>query len=561
MRTFKRIAGFIIVNLVVVVSLTFMLAQPSVLKILLKEAKNAECDTLIIGESHGETSYDPYVMSDVTGNQVFNLSRRLMPVANLCYIMEEANVNGQYKRVILDLDPSYWDDDHRGTFGSDTNLLFRLTGNRWVDYIKNILVKDNYNDTLTDYYVSTMTVKRIPQNLKCKLNKAYLTGDESSIQNTYSIIGAVGSFEYKGRGFRYGLKKSGVEWPSWNFDKDSIKQENIDAFKKIAKYCKDNDIELVCVQSALPPYRLQNENMDEVHEYFTELCSEYNVPFYDLNYLKNEYLSRTDDDYVDLDGHMMGELADRQSAVLGQILISENKEAFFYDNFSGSVMPASCLSVWQQNLPDAKFVNQYGPTEATASCTYYKVDHLVSQDEQLPIGRPYNNYRVFLLNEDLTETQNGEIGEICVSGPTLALGYYNDSERTEKSFIINPNYKGYPERMYRTGDYGRIREDGLLEFHGRMDRQVKHMGHRVELDEIEYAANQIAGVDECVSLYNKEKEVLYLFYSGETAMRQVVLELRKVLPGFMVPRKVKQVSALPKLASGKIDMTTLKEEM
>ena len=65
MRTFKRIAGFIIVNLVVVVSLTFMLAQPSVLKILLKEAKNAECDTLIIGESHGETSYDPYVMSDV----------------------------------------------------------------------------------------------------------------------------------------------------------------------------------------------------------------------------------------------------------------------------------------------------------------------------------------------------------------------------------------------------------------------------------------------------------------------------------------------------------------
>lgn len=151
MRTFKRIAGFIIVNLIVVVSLTFMLAQPSVLKILLKEAKNAECDTLIIGESHGETSYDPYVMSDVTGNQVFNLSRRLMPVANLCYIMEEANVNGQYKRVILDLDPSYWDNDHKGTFGSDTNLLFRLTGNRWVDYIKNILMKDNYNDTFADY--------------------------------------------------------------------------------------------------------------------------------------------------------------------------------------------------------------------------------------------------------------------------------------------------------------------------------------------------------------------------------------------------------------------------
>lgn len=333
MRTFKKIVGFIIVNLIVVVSLTFMLAQPSVLKVLLKEAKNEECDTLIIGESHGETGYDPYVISDVTENHVFNLSRRLMPVVNLSYIIEEANANGQYKRVIFDLDASYWDDDHNGTFGSDTNLLFRLTGNRWVDYVKNILAKDNYNVTFADYNLSASMVKRIPKNLKCKLNRAYLAGDESSIQNTYSIIGTEGSFEYKGRGFRYGLKKSGVDWPSWDFVESNIKEENVEAFKKIVKYCKDNDIELVCVQSALPPYRLQNENMDEVHKYFTELCDKYSVPFYDLNYLKYEYLSRTDDDYVDLDGHMMGKLADRQSAVLGQILISENKEVFFYDNY------------------------------------------------------------------------------------------------------------------------------------------------------------------------------------------------------------------------------------
>lgn len=333
MRTFKRISGFIIVNIIVVVLLTFMLAQPSVLKILLKEAKSEEGNTLIIGESHGETSYDPYVMSDVIGNQVFNLSRRMMPVVNLSYIMEEANANGQYKTMILDLDPSYWDDDHKGTFGFDTNLLFRLTGSRWIDYVKDILLKDNYNNTFADYNFNAVMVKRIPRNLKCKLNMAYMTGNESSVQSSYSIIDAGGSFEYKGRGFCYGLKKSGIECPSWNFDENKIKQENVDAFKKIVKYCKDNDIELVCVQSALPPYRLQNENMDEVHDYFSTLCSEYQVPFYDLNYLKDEYLLRTDDDYVDLDGHMMGELADRQSAVLGQILISENKEAFFYDNY------------------------------------------------------------------------------------------------------------------------------------------------------------------------------------------------------------------------------------
>ena len=68
--------------------------------------------------------------------------------------------------MILDLDPSYWDDDHKGTFGSDTSLLFRLTGSRWIDYVKNILVKDNYNDTFADYNVDVAMVKRIPKNLK-----------------------------------------------------------------------------------------------------------------------------------------------------------------------------------------------------------------------------------------------------------------------------------------------------------------------------------------------------------------------------------------------------------
>ena len=229
--------------------------------------------------------------------------------------------------------------------------------------------------------------------------------------------------------------------------------------------------------------------------------------------------------------------------------------------FSGSVMPNACLMAWQKNLPDAKFVNQYGPTEATASCTYYEIDHPVEKDEVLLIGKAYNHYRVFLLNEDLTETPRGEIGEICVSGPILALGYYNDPERTRASFIINPNSKGYPELMYRSGDYGRFREDGLLEFHGRKDRQIKHMGHRVELDEIEYAAGQIDGVVECASLYHAEKENIVLFYAGTAERKELLIALRKVLPGFMVPRKVVCLEKLPRLANGKIDMNMLKGEM
>ena len=227
--------------------------------------------------------------------------------------------------------------------------------------------------------------------------------------------------------------------------------------------------------------------------------------------------------------------------------------------FSGSIMPPSVIRLWQEYLPDAKYVNQYGPTEATASCTYYVVDHKVNEDEKLLIGKPYNNYKVFLLDENLQPTVDGEIGEICISGPILALGYYNDKERTEKSFVLNPNSNGYPELMYRTGDYGRLRADGMLEFHGRMDRQIKYMGHRVELDEIEYAAKQIEGINECIALYNEAMELIYLFYSGDIEKKTVVLALRAVLPMFMVPRKVEKIDIIPKLANGKVDMNKLKE--
>lgn len=227
--------------------------------------------------------------------------------------------------------------------------------------------------------------------------------------------------------------------------------------------------------------------------------------------------------------------------------------------FSGSVMPCRVLRKWQENLPEAHFVNQYGPTEATASCTYYSVDHTVEEDEVLPIGQAYDNYRVFLIDEHGNEPAVGEQGEICVCGPILALGYYNDWKRTDAAFTLNPINKAYPERMYCTGDYGRLDEDGILHFCGRMDRQIKHMGHRVELDEVEHAANVVEGVAESCVIYNKSKEVLILFYAGDCDRRSLALALRDELPGFMVPRKIKKLEQLPKLPNGKYDMKKLEE--
>ena len=195
--------------------------------------------------------------------------------------------------------------------------------------------------------------------------------------------------------------------------------------------------------------------------------------------------------------------------------------------FSGSVMPCKYLKIWQENLPDVLYVNQYGPT-------------------------------VLLLNEDNTPTPAGETGEICVTGPILALGYYGNAEQTAKSFMQNPLNPNYRELIYKTGDLGSFDENGVLLFHGRKDRQIKHLGHRVELGEIEETAKKIAGVSDCCALYYKEKATLYLFYTGEATSKDIVLYFRQNMPAFMVPRKTVNLEALPTLPNGKTDMQTLK---
>lgn len=226
--------------------------------------------------------------------------------------------------------------------------------------------------------------------------------------------------------------------------------------------------------------------------------------------------------------------------------------------FSGSVMSPKLLRVWQDALPHVMFVNQYGPTEATASCTYHVVQGKVEEDTVLPIGRPYKHYSIMLLKEDNTPAENGEVGEICVKGPCLALGYYRNAEKTAESFMQNPLNDSYRELIYKTGDLGSFNADGELMFHGRKDRQIKHMGHRIELEEIEGAAKRVDGVRTCCSLYQKEKELLYLFYTGDAQPKEITLFFRAQMPAFMVPRKIVKLDELPTLPNGKTDMNALK---
>lgn len=228
--------------------------------------------------------------------------------------------------------------------------------------------------------------------------------------------------------------------------------------------------------------------------------------------------------------------------------------------FSGSIISAKALMEWQKALPMALFVNQYGPTEATASCTYYIVKEKANECTVLPIGKPFKNYKIILLDEENKEIIDDKIGEICVSGPTISLGYYNNEEATQKVFVQNPLNHLYREIIYRTGDLGKRNKNGELEFCGRIDRQVKHMGHRIELEEIEWFGKTLEGIQEDVAFYDKEKSILYFIYVGNVTIRDVALYFRKNMPAYMVPRKIFQVNTIAKLPNGKVNVKEIEKE-
>lgn len=226
--------------------------------------------------------------------------------------------------------------------------------------------------------------------------------------------------------------------------------------------------------------------------------------------------------------------------------------------FSGEVMPIKQLNKWKKYLPDALYVNLYGPTEITCNCTYHILDREYEKDEVLPIGKAFRNERVFLLDEnDELVTKPGAEGEICVSGSCLALGYYKDPKRTGEAFVQNPLNDCYYERIYRTGDLGKYDEEGLLYYTSRKDFQIKHMGQRIELGDIEVSAMSVEGVSRACCIYDHKKSKIILFYTGEKDKDALSEEMRKKLPVFMVPSKTICLEELPVNKNGKIDRQML----
>lgn len=229
--------------------------------------------------------------------------------------------------------------------------------------------------------------------------------------------------------------------------------------------------------------------------------------------------------------------------------------------FSGEVMPNKVLNYWRNKLPDVNYVNLYGPTEITCNCLYYKVDRPFKDEEALPIGIAFKNTDILLLDGDELVTQPDVKGEICVRGTSLAHGYYNNPEKTAEAFCQNPLNKVYPELIYRTGDLAKYGEDGNFYFVSRKDYQIKHMGHRIELSEVEIAINSLPYIDAGCCIYDKANEQIVLFYQSENECeRDIMKDGTKLLPKYMMPNRFIHFTQLPMTKNAKIDRVKLKEE-
>ena len=223
--------------------------------------------------------------------------------------------------------------------------------------------------------------------------------------------------------------------------------------------------------------------------------------------------------------------------------------------FGSEVFPMKQFRIWREVLPNASFTNLYGPTEGTGMCCFYHVERELSDTEPIPIGRPFKNTEILLLND---ENQLADEGEICIRGTSVTLGYYNNPEKTGEAFVQNPLNTAYPEIIYRTGDIGKYNEHGELVFVSRKDYQIKHMGHRIELGEIEANVNMLEAIKLCGCIYDNEKGKIVLYYVGDVDAKSLVAELKNKLPRYMIPNYVEQLEEMPFTANGKINRVELK---
>lgn len=225
--------------------------------------------------------------------------------------------------------------------------------------------------------------------------------------------------------------------------------------------------------------------------------------------------------------------------------------------FAGEVFPTKQFNYWHHHLSQTTFANLYGPIEITLDCTYYIIDKEIPDEQPLPIGYACRNTDIIILDADDKAVKEPNVeGELCVRGTSLAMGYYNNPEKTAAAFVQNPLNKAYPEVIYRTGDIVCYDEEGLIMFKGRKDNIVKHMGYRTDLGEIEHVIiNTLKLVKNGCIVYNQAEKEITLFYEAEQEIpaSEFRKKIGQTLPKYMIPTVYNHLELLQRNTNGKID--------
>lgn len=232
--------------------------------------------------------------------------------------------------------------------------------------------------------------------------------------------------------------------------------------------------------------------------------------------------------------------------------------------FAGEPMPAETLRTCMHAAPQARFANLYGPTE-TNVCTWYDVSRVPERGERIPIGRACPECELWIVDDEQRAVAPGEVGELWVSGAHVMAGYWADPEGTARALRRITPAPGRAVRAYRTGDLVCQRSDGVLEFVGRRDQQVKTRGHRVELGEVEWAIGQhaeVAQVAVCADpdpiLCHRLRALVVLRDGANTTTRALFEHCAALLPAYMLPEAIEIRRRLPATSSGKIDRDGLR---
>ena len=209
-----------------------------------------------------------------------------------------------------------------------------------------------------------------------------------------------------------------------------------------------------------------------------------------------------------------------------------------------------------------EIINEYGPTEGTVGCIAHKYEKDKNYGGSVLIGKPIDNFKVYILNEKNNIVPIGTVGEIAISGDGVARGYLNNKKLTSERFLENPFQND--EKIYKTGDLGKWTLEGNIEYLGRKDEQVKIRGYRIELGEINKAIKKVPGIEDVivVARENKlgEKELnAYIISENKEIIKDIKEEIKKCLPEYMIPAKFMIMESFPLTDNGKIDKKSLPE--